>query len=81
MLRSATRSSLSNPRRVFQVQALLSEIDGTKTQIEKLEGEIGIFFSDEDKIFARNSLKTRVDNLLNQLMKRGSCLSTVHYYR
>jgi hypothetical protein len=54
-------------QRVFEVQALLSEIDGTKAQIRTLDGEIGIFFPDEDKIRARNSLKTRLEILLDQL--------------
>ena len=70
LLRASEQNALffeQSARRVFQVQALLNEIDGTKAQIRKLEGEIGIIFQDEDKIRARNSLKTRVENLLDQL--------------
>jgi hypothetical protein len=52
--------------RVFQVQALLSEIDGTKAQIKKLDDEIALFFPDEDKIRARKALKTRLKQLLEE---------------
>jgi|SRR5579871_153644 DNA-directed RNA polymerase subunit RPC12/RpoP len=53
-------------RRMFEVQALMSEIDGTKAQIKKLDDEIGFFFADEDKVRARNALKTRLENLVNR---------------
>jgi hypothetical protein len=53
--------------RIFEVQALLSEIDGTKTQITKLNDEIGFFFPDEHKVRARDALKTRLNALLKQL--------------
>jgi DNA-directed RNA polymerase subunit RPC12/RpoP len=52
--------------RLFKVQALLAEIEGTKSQIEALEAQIGLFFPDEDKIKTRNALKTRLDKLLEQ---------------
>lgn len=52
--------------RVFQVQALLSEIDGTKAQIEKVEDEIGFVFQDEEKIRARDALKIRLNNLMSE---------------
>jgi hypothetical protein len=32
------------------VQALLTEIDGTKAQIKKVDEEIGFFFPDEEKV-------------------------------
>ena len=70
LMRASERHSLpfkQAAQRVFEVQALLSEIDGTKAQIRTLDGEIGIFFPDEDKIRARNSLKTRLETLLDQL--------------
>jgi hypothetical protein len=53
--------------RIFEVQALLSEIDGTKAQITKLNNEIGFFFPDEHKVHARDALKTRLVVLLKQL--------------
>ncbi len=52
---------------LYEVQAILAEIDGLKTEITKLDGEIGIFFVDEDKLRARKLLITRIENLLSQL--------------
>ena len=51
-------------QRVYEVQAMLKEIEGTKAQIKTLDDEIGLFFRDEDKIRTRNALKTKLDNLL-----------------
>ncbi len=58
---------------LYEVQAILAEIGGLKTEIKKLDDEIGIFFVDEDKLRARKLLKTRIENLLSQLeqMKRN----------
>ena len=53
--------------RLYKVQALLGEIDGTKKQITKLNDEIGFFFPDEHKVRSRDSLKTKLDGLLKQL--------------
>jgi chaperonin cofactor prefoldin len=52
---------------IFEVQALLNEIDGTKQQVSKVSDEIGILFPDEDKIRARDALKARLETLLQQL--------------
>ena len=57
--------------RVFQVQALLSEIDGTKAQIKKLDEEIGFFFPDQEKIRAWDALKKRLRNLVGEV--EGFC--------
>src|SRR5712691_12072599 len=54
---------------LYEVQAILSEIDGLKTEIKKLEGEIGFFFVVEAKVHARKLLITRIENLLSQLEK------------
>jgi chaperonin cofactor prefoldin len=54
---------------LFEIQAILSEIDGLKSEIEKLNGQIGILFVDEDKVQARNLLKTRIQGLLLELEK------------
>jgi len=53
--------------RIFEVQALLSEIEGTKAEITKVSDGIGFFFPDEHKVRARDALKTRLDGLLKQL--------------
>jgi hypothetical protein len=69
LLRGAEKNAIpfkQAAHRVFEIQAFLSEIDGTKEQIEKLDDEIGFFFQDEAKIRARNALKTRYEHLLQQ---------------
>ena len=53
--------------RIFEVQALLTEIDGTKKQIAKTNDEIGFFFPDETKLRECDALKTRLETLLKQL--------------
>lgn len=54
---------------LFEIRAILSEIDGLKSEIEKLDAQIGFLFVDEDKVQARKSLKTRVQGLLLELEK------------
>ncbi len=69
LLRESERNAIPiahATRRLFEVQALLTEIDGTKAQIKRLDDEIGLFFQDEDKIRARNALKTKLDGLLGE---------------
>ena len=61
--------------RLFEIQAILGDIRGTKTEIERLTGEIGVFFPDEDKIRACKSLKTRLETLhweLENLAERST---------
>jgi chaperonin cofactor prefoldin len=52
---------------LYGIQAILSEIDGLKSEIEKLDVQIWFLFVDEDKVQARKSLKTRVQGLLLEL--------------
>ena len=52
---------------LYEIRAILSEIDGLNSEIEKLDSQIGFFFVDEDKVQARKSLKTRVQGLLIEL--------------
>lgn len=69
LLRESERNAIPiahATRRLFEVQALLTEIDGTKAQIRKLDDEIGLFFQDQDKIRARNALKTKLDGLIEE---------------
>jgi hypothetical protein len=70
LLRASERHAIpfqQAAERLFEVQALLSEIDGTKAQITKLNNEIGFFFPDEHKVHSHEALKTRLDTLLKQL--------------
>lgn len=54
---------------LFEIRAILSEIDGLKAEVERLDGQIGIIFVDEDKVQARKLLKARVQGLLLELEK------------
>ena len=54
---------------LYEIRAILSEIDGLKAEVEKLEGQMGIIFIDEDKAQARKSLKARIQGLLSELEK------------
>jgi len=54
---------------LYEIRAIIFEIDGLKSDIEKLDGQIGIFFIDEDKVRARKSLKIRIQGLLGELEK------------
>ena len=53
--------------RLFAVQALLTEIDGTRKEIKRLEDSAGLLFRDKDKVRACNLLKTQLENLFNEL--------------
>lgn len=54
---------------LYEIRAILSEIDGLKAEVEKLEGQIGIIFVDEDKVQVRKLLKTHIQGLLSELEK------------
>lgn len=54
---------------LYEIQAILSEIDGLKSEIERLGGQLDYFFPDADKVEARNLLKTRIQTLLSELEK------------
>jgi hypothetical protein len=59
----------ANAQTLHEIQAILSEIDGVKSEIEKLGGQLDYFFPDADKVEARNLLKTRIQTLLSELEK------------
>jgi DNA-directed RNA polymerase subunit RPC12/RpoP len=72
LMRAAKKNLIpfeQHAHRLFEVQAILEDIQGTKSQIEKLERENGIFFPDQDKTRACNSLKTRLETLHEELEK------------
>jgi hypothetical protein len=54
---------------LYEIRAILSEMDGLKSEIEKLDGQIGILFVDEHKVQARKLLKIRIQGLLSELEK------------
>jgi hypothetical protein len=57
----------THTRVLYQVQAILSEMDDLKAEIKRLDGEIGFFWIDPDKLRARKLLEARIENLLLQL--------------
>src|SRR6266446_7010198 len=52
---------------IYKIQALLTEINGIKQQIDRLESQKGLFFPDQDKVRACNLLKTKLANLFRKL--------------
>jgi chaperonin cofactor prefoldin len=70
LLRASERHAIrfqQAAERIFAVQAVLTEINGTKQQMDTTENEIGFIFHDKDKLRARDALKSRLDALLKQL--------------
>jgi len=54
-------------RTLYEIGAILAEIDGVKREIKKLENRIGFFRADTVEVRARKSLKTRLRSLLAEL--------------
>lgn len=52
---------------LYKIQALLTEINGTKKQIERLESQTGFFFPDKDKLRACKLLKVKLQSLFAEL--------------
>lgn len=50
-----------------KIQALLTEINGTKAQIERMQAQTDLFFPDNDKVRACNLLKIKLQNLFVEL--------------
>ncbi len=50
-------------RNLYEIRALIKEIDGVKAEISK----IGFFFLSDEEFRIRNALKTKLKNLLAQL--------------
>ena len=70
LLSDAARNELPFKHRaeeLYKIQALLTEINGVKEQIKRLESQIGFLFGDADKIRACNLLKTKLANLFKKL--------------
>jgi hypothetical protein len=70
LLRDAARNEIpfkQSAEQVYKIQALLTEIDGVKKQIERLQSQMKFLFRDEDKVRACNLLKTKLENLFKEL--------------
>ena len=57
----------AHARDLYEIQALVKEIHGVKAEMEKI-GFWGVF--SEHKFRIRNSLKTKLDNLLSELEQK-----------
>ena len=70
LLRNAEKHELPFRQRseeLAKLQALLTEINGTKIQIERIESQTGFFFPDKDKLRACKLLKIKLENLFQEL--------------
>ena len=70
LLRNVAKNEIPFKQRaeeIYQIQALLTEINGIKQQIDRLESQKGFLFPDQDKVRACNLLKTKLANLFKQL--------------
>jgi chaperonin cofactor prefoldin len=54
---------------LYEIRAILSEIEGLEAEIRQLDSQVGIFVVDEEKVRARKLLKTRVETLLLDLAR------------
>ena len=52
---------------IFQIQALLTEIDGTKKQIDRVKLQAGHIFRDENKVRAYKLLEIKLESLFAEL--------------
>ena len=70
LLRSSAKNEIPFKERaeeLAKIQALLTEINGTRAQIERLQSQMDFLFPDEHKVRACNLLKTKLENLLSEL--------------
>jgi DNA-directed RNA polymerase subunit RPC12/RpoP len=70
LLRASDKNELPFKQRseeLAKIQALLTEINGTKAQIERMEAQTALFFPDSDKVRACNLLKLKLHNLFAEL--------------
>ena len=70
LLRASEKNELPFKQRaeeLARIQALLTEINGTKAQIERIEAQTGLIFRDKDKLHVCNLLKIKLRNLIVEL--------------
>ena len=59
LMRAAEKNAIpfyEHAHRLFEIQAVLADIRGTKAEVARLENEIGILFPDPDRIRACKSI-------------------------
>jgi hypothetical protein len=70
LLRASDKNELPFKHRaeeLAKIQALLTEINGTKAQIVREQSQTAAFFPDKDKVRICNLLKTKLQNLFAEL--------------
>jgi len=70
LLRNVAKNEIpfrQSAEEIHSIQALLTEINGIKQQIERLESQTGMFFPDQDRVRACNLLKIKLQNLFKRL--------------
>lgn len=80
LLRASEKSELPFKQRaeeLAKIQALLTEINGTKAQIERMEAQTGLFFPDNDRVRACKLLKIKLQNLFAELEQLAKLKSAI----
>ena len=83
LLHSAAKNEIpfkQQAEQIYRIQALLTEINAIKQQIERLDYRAGVLFRDKDKVRACDLLKIKLGNLfkeLEQIAKQDSQLKAV----
>jgi hypothetical protein len=70
LLRASDKNELPFKQRaeeLAKIQALLTAIDGTKAQLERMQAQVNWVFPDKDRVRACNLLKTKLQNLFVEL--------------
>ncbi len=70
LMRASEKNELPFKQRaeeLARIQALLTEINGTKAQIERVQSQTTTFFPDKDKVRICNLLKIKLQNLFVEL--------------
>ncbi len=67
VLRSRNLPLHEHTAKLFEIRAVMAEINGIKDEIEKLDSGFGLLRLDKDKARAKKLLKTRLNALLAEL--------------
>jgi hypothetical protein len=72
LLRAFEKNELPFKQRaeeLAKIQALLTAINGTKVQIERMQAQVNWVFPDKDRVRVCNLLKTKLANLFDELQQ------------
>lgn len=59
------------PQKLLEIQGLLSELNGIRAEIQKLDSQISFLFPDENLVRARNGLRNRMEKVLSEIEAVG----------